>query len=47
MGCAFREGMGKIKGSYGETLSGTSHEVLKTFSVGPCFYYQIHLNLSG
>lgn len=35
----------KIKGSYGEISSGCPHEVLNTFSVAPCFYYQIHDSL--
>jgi hypothetical protein len=32
----------KIKGSYGDISAGTPHEVLNTFCVAPCFYYQIH-----
>ena len=31
----------KIKGSYGEIATGTPHEVLNTFSLAPCFNYQL------
>lgn len=31
----------KLKGSYGDTSAGYPHEVLNTFSVAPCFYYEI------
>ena len=31
----------KIKGSYGAISAGCPHEVLQTFSVAPCYYYQI------
>lgn len=31
----------KIKKSYGNISAGCPHEVLQTFSVAPCYYYQI------
>jgi hypothetical protein len=31
----------KLKGSYGAISAGCPHEVLQTFSVAPCYYYQV------
>lgn len=31
----------KISGSYGNISAGFPHEVFNTFSVSPCFYYDI------
>jgi calpain-15 len=31
----------KLSGSYGNIWSGYSHEVLSSFLVSPCFYYEI------
>ena len=35
----------KLSGSYGNTSSGYPHEVLSTFMVAPCFYYDISTSL--